>query len=445
MGERPVHQRTRKRLELRDIKTDRLVHPLPEVAVRPVFSASGDRLVARTDDSFQFFDVGTGKALSQLPRSTVGRLYPNVPELSPRGTYFAKNDEGDRVELYEVRSGKLLRTLAPKSSMGKRESILRFHFSVDEQALLGEVHQQLALDGGFSEERVSMTLWDVQSGEVLQELVVAPRTHSFWRRTLSEPNVGTMTLSHDRRLVALARTDGKDIEVWETASGTKRGVLAGHDGPVVSLSFSPDSKYLASGSEDTTVLVWDMHRPLRPIDLARRLKAEELAAHWETLSRLDAEKADLAVWSMAAAPGDAVPFLKERLRPAARPDAGRLKRLLGDLDSANFRTRSAAAAEIEAHGELILGDLEKALRRKNTLEVQRRLESLLSKAHAAARPFGTAERLRQWRALEMLERAATPEAVGLLRDLAGGASGALLTEEAGAALARLGPQAKRGR
>src|SRR5262249_54268252 len=205
--------------------------------------------------------------------------------------YFARNDEGDRVELYEVRSGKLLRTLAPKSSMGKRESILRFHFSVDEQALLGEVHQQLALDGGFSEERVSVTLWDVQSGEVLQELAVARQAHSFWRRPLSEARVGAMALSHDRRLVALARKDGKDVEVWETASGTRRGVLAGHDGPVVSLSFSPDGKYLASGSEDTTVLVWAMHRALRPIDLARRLKAEELAAPLETLSRLHAAKA----------------------------------------------------------------------------------------------------------------------------------------------------------
>src|SRR5262249_4303644 len=153
-----------KRAELRDVKTGRLVRPLEGDAVWPVFSASGERLVASTENSFQFFDVGTGKVLSRLRRSNVLWLRPNVPALSPRGTYFARNDEGDRVELYEVRSGKLLRSLAPKSSMGKRESILRFHFSVDEQALLGEVHQQLALDGGFSEERVSVTLWDVQSG-----------------------------------------------------------------------------------------------------------------------------------------------------------------------------------------------------------------------------------------------------------------------------------------
>src|SRR5262249_50716356 len=51
-----------KRLELRDVKTDRLIRSLEGAAGwahRTDFSASGERLVARTDDSFRFFDVGT--------------------------------------------------------------------------------------------------------------------------------------------------------------------------------------------------------------------------------------------------------------------------------------------------------------------------------------------------------------------------------------------------
>src|SRR5262249_26026085 len=139
-----------KRLELRDVKTDRLVRRLEGaegLEPWPVFSASGDRLVARAEGFFQFFDVGTGKALSRLPRSNVLWLRPNSPALSPRGTYFAKNDEGARVELYEVRSGNLLRTLAPRPKPGKRSSVLRFHFSPDEQILFGEAHQQLAFQG----------------------------------------------------------------------------------------------------------------------------------------------------------------------------------------------------------------------------------------------------------------------------------------------------------
>jgi hypothetical protein len=129
--------------------------------------------------------------------------------------------------------------------------------------------------------------------------------------------------------------------------------------------------------------------------------------------------------------------LKTRLRPASSPEAGRLRKLLEDLDSDEFQTRSSATTEIERFGELALGELQKAVREKNSLDKQRRLKSLLHKAQDAARPFGTTESVRQWRALEVLEKAPTPDAVSLLRDLAGGAPAARLTKEARLAMGRV--------
>jgi hypothetical protein len=148
---------------------------------------------------------------------------------------------------------------------------------------------------------------------------------------------------------------------------------------------------------------------------------------------------------MVRAAGDSVPFLKKHVRPAARPDAGRLRQLLAALDSDDFKARARAEAEVKGLGELALAELEEAAKHKNTLEKQRRLEALLRKAHRAALPFGTAERVCQWRAVEVLERAATPEARQLLRDLAGGAPASRLTEAARAALTRLEEPARPGR
>ena len=434
---------TAKRIELRDLRTDRLIRSLeqgPEQGWWSHFSASGNRLIIREDKLFQFFDVETGKCLSRLRTSDVVRLGFSSPELlSPDGTFFATNRSYDRIDLFDNNLGRAVRGLVRHfgGENGNEGSILGFQFSADGQTVLGEVHEQVRDKNLNPKEKVGIMLWDVQDGKAIQEFECWPADSVFRRDTLNAPLIQTLAVSNDRRLVAFAPKGGKTVEIWETASGTKRGELAGHVGPVVDLAFSADGRRLASGSEDTTVLVWDLNRPLRPGRFRNRLDEKELAAHLQTLLQPDAQKADAAIWGLAYAPADRVLFLKKHLRPVAGPDVLHVRRLLGALDRDDYKARSGAEAELERHGELVLGELEAALQAKNTLEKQRRLEGLVRKARKAARPFGTAQRVGQWRALEVLERITTPEARQLLRDLAKGSPGAQLTAAARACLARL--------
>ena len=107
-------------------------------------------------------------------------------------------------------------------------------------------------------------------------------------------------------------------------------------------------------------------------------------------------------------------------------------------DSSNFHVRSKAEADLEEYGESILAEVEGCLKsQKNTLEKKRRLEVLLAKARKAAGPFGTPERIGQWRSLEVIERIGAAEAKQFLRTLADGVPRAHLTLAARAALLRM--------
>jgi WD40 repeat protein len=73
-------------------------------------------------------------------------------------------------------------------------------------------------------------------------------------------------VSPDGRRFAFSNVDDPDaIEIRErveAASGRSelavRGQLRGHRGPVTSMAFAPDSRTLATGGADTTVLLWDV-------------------------------------------------------------------------------------------------------------------------------------------------------------------------------------------
>jgi RNA polymerase sigma factor (sigma-70 family) len=199
-----------------------------------------------------------------------------------------------------------------------------------------------------------------------------------------------------------------------------------------SLAIAPDGLRAITGHVDSTALVWDIRVPGRE---QRTVSEREVATAWTDLAGNDAEKAYAAIWSLADAPAEAVPFLRARLRPAVEPTADKIGKLIGRLDAAAFADREAAEKELRDLGDTVVLALRARLKSGVSAEQKERIEKILVAATVPTLPPG--ERLRQVRTIVALEQAGTPEARELLGELARGAPGDRLTKEAASARERI--------
>ncbi len=263
------------------------------------------------------------------------------------------------------------------------------------------------------------------------------------RFTTAPDGVSHLAFSPDGKSLAWGGWREGTVYVGEIATGRERHHFVGHTGRIFCLAFSADGKMLISGSHDTTALVWDLtDRLAMGPKHGAALTVEELEKHWKTLAAEDAKAAFHAMRVLAADPAHTVPYLRTRLHPIAPADEKRLQQWIADLDSDQFAVREKATSELGKLGAAALHAMRKALEAKPALETRRRLEPLVEKLEREEwSPSG--ERLRIWRALEVLERTGTEEAKEVLTTLANGAPGVRQTVEAKAALQRLAPQRSR--
>jgi hypothetical protein len=227
----------------------------------------------------------------------------------------------------------------------------------------------------------------------------------------------------------------KDLQVWELATGkvvlkhkTQEPPFTAFDDELASrMSFAPDGRTLATALPDSTVLIWDL------VPSGRSTTAADLPRLWDDLIGTDAVQAYAASWRLADSPKETTCFLHERLRPVLPISAEKIRPLLADLDSDDFAKREATTARLRELGDRAAKFLKEALPARPSLEKRHRLEDLLKDLDRW--PTGT--RLRELRAVAVLERIGTAEALHVLKTLAEGIPEARLTREAKASLERL--------
>jgi hypothetical protein len=166
------------------------------------------------------------------------------------------------------------------------------------------------------------------------------------------------------------------------------------------------------------------------------LTEEQWTGFWDDLAQAKSGRVLLALDTLCRFPEQTVPKLRERLQAVAAPDPDKLARAarwIADLESDTFSARQKAAEELEKLGSTALQPLKKRLLDRPSLDLRSRVEQLVQKLEQPP----TRDQLREVRAIHILEGIGTPQAEQVLETLAKGYAGALKTEKAKAALARL--------
>jgi WD40 repeat protein len=274
-------------------------------------------------------------------------------------------------------------------------------------------YSHLAFQGmGFNdiyEERTA--LFDVRAGRFL----------SGWADLHLRANVA---FSPDGRTAACYYNSSLGVDLREVATGERRGHIL-ERGETRSCTFSTDGRKLAIGATPGPVELWDL------LGQSDEWEPVHDRLYWEGLASELAEQAYLEIAQLRLHPAKAVALLKKNTVVPTAPTAEWLAANLKELDSADFRKREAASAELGRFGEVVLSQLRAALA-KATPEVRERLQALIAKAEALSR-----EKLRMIRSCEALEGIATAEAGALLAEWAKGPAGSTLTREAADSLERL--------
>ena len=221
-----------------------------------VFSPDGKTLasVSRYEKKARLWEADTGELKATFGGPSRSRLRGGVV-FSPDGitlALFGYRYNNDRfIGLWDLATGQ------PKA-----RTTIEFD-DVDEVGVVvfSPDGETLALgSGGLSAE---IWFWDLTTGQ-LRNTLNPGSTHGERGNYYEKWPYAVRSVQFSQDGTTLASGGGLDARLWEVSSGRLKVILKGHADLVNSVAFSPDDKLLASGSDDGTILLWDMSPFITP-------------------------------------------------------------------------------------------------------------------------------------------------------------------------------------
>jgi WD40 repeat protein len=287
-------------------------------------------------------------------------------------------------------------------------------FSADSSRIIGTWDKYELKNGEPVFDFRGLRIWETATGRSIADF----RPKSFAQAGL-----------HSNHRVAFTM-DGTCITFWDLATGKtvcrRTMPRENRDAPCAScVALSPDGTKMATGHADGSIFIWNVPiklSPLGPVD------AKALESMWRELASADARKAWQMIWRLAEAPNEALPALRQRLKPVPVASLEELQPQIAALDDDQFARREKAMKELRELGPRAEAGLRAARQGRLSAEQRNRIDQLLT-ALGPQSPIPPGE-LAELRALRVLEQIGSPEAMKLVEELATGAESARLTREA---------------
>eukprot|EP01119_Soliformovum_irregulare_P005507 TRINITY_DN17264_c0_g1_i1.p1 TRINITY_DN17264_c0_g1~~TRINITY_DN17264_c0_g1_i1.p1 ORF type:complete len:407 (+),score=107.88 TRINITY_DN17264_c0_g1_i1:297-1517(+) len=210
------------------------------------FDHTGNFLVSSSADlTIKIWDFTTYECV----RTLKGHDH-NVSSVAflPSGDQIASGSRDKTIKIWETSTGYCQKTL-----QGHDEWVRTIQVTDDGALLASAGHDK------------TVRLWDLAKFEVIH--VMRDHSHYIECLSFSPATLSQLETPDGRTFKGKANTPGnflasgsrdKTVKIWETATGECILTLVGHDNWVRGVQFHPSGKYLLSVSEDHSMKVWDL-------------------------------------------------------------------------------------------------------------------------------------------------------------------------------------------